>query len=138
MWKLTLGYGTRDGFPFCILLWFLVWVQEVLVTRTTHPPKNNETLITTFVFVVQRFELFVFLSLSEWAFCSCILFQCFQNYFRHHIFQLHATIYFVPNHCQVRLGQVRLGGCVQHMHIFQCKFVSPFKTELCAIQRKIK
>jgi hypothetical protein len=72
-----------------------------LVTWTTHPPKNNETLITTFVlfyavFVVQRFKLFVFISLGEWAFCSCIFFSVYKIISGINIFHFHATIYFVP------------------------------------------
>ncbi len=108
MWKLTLGNGTGDGFHFVSPLVFGVGPRS-LVTQTTHPPKNNETLITTFVlfyavFFVQKVQgFFVFLSLGEWVFYSCIYFSVFQNYFRHHIFQLHATVYFVPNPL---LGQV--------------------------------
>jgi hypothetical protein len=48
MWKLTLGNGTGDGFHFVSPLVFGVGPRS-LVTQTTHPPKNNETLITTFV-----------------------------------------------------------------------------------------
>jgi hypothetical protein len=64
MWKLTLGDGTRDGFHFVSPLVFGVGPRS-LVTQTTHPPKNNETLITTFVlfyavFVVQRFRVSLF------------------------------------------------------------------------------
>ncbi len=140
MWKLTLVYGTRDGFHFVSPLVFGVGPKKFSYLNKTHPPKSNETtLITTFgfvlccFFVVQRFELFVFISLGEWAFCSCIFFMFPKLFQASNIPIACHNIFCSKTHCQVRLG-----SCVQHMHIFQCKFVSPFKTKLWAVQRKKK